>query len=241
MAAASSAVPEACLSRDAAGDGETRDAHEQEGRDAAAHDGPEGVSSGGLGVLRPLLQERVLPVLHLADRSSDVVHDLLSALRLNHRQGGIEPLLLPQVDGLPELLQLGRDQRLQGIEAALLLGVVDRELPDVLEGRVDALSGGGVRLQVAVDPRKEVAPLACLGVLQRGEHAVDLGENRVRVRHLVTRLDEPVRASVRHPADHDQDRQRHGEARPHLPCDRPAHVAALLGCLCKRPFSRCRP
>ena len=147
---------------------------------------------------------------------------------MNHGDRGFEPFLLPEVDRLPELFQLRRDQRLQCIEAPLLVGVVGRELSEVLDVGVDAPDGGAVRIEVALRSREEVPPLAGLGILQGGQHAFEVGEHRVRMRHLMARLDEPARAPVRDQADRDQDRQRHRKARPDLPSDRPAHLTSSL-------------
>jgi hypothetical protein len=222
------------VAEDTAGDEKAHQAHDHERSESSEHYGGERISGRRLRALRTLLQELVFLVLHFVDGPSNVVHELFPAFRLNHGQGGFESLLLTQVDGFLELCQFCGNEGLQGVDTSLLVGVVHRELPNVPQIGIDALNGRGVRLQEALGSGEEVTPLTRLGILHRGDHTFELGENRVAVRDLLTRVDEPVRAPVRDRPDNDQNRHRHHEAHPDLPSDGPVHLAALLGCVSYR-------
>ena len=195
-------------------DQHARDAGERERHEGAGPRRQARQASLALQGGRALREQPFLLVLHLAHQSSHLLHQLFSPAADHGPAGGGGAPGTARVDGPLEPLEVGRDERVQRIEPALLRGIVRRQGPQprqaAVQGRPHELVGG----QVARVARDHVAAHAGLGFHEIGEAGLELGPHLQGVGHPVRTADGRIRAAQRGGAHGHDDRD--GDAKPEL-------------------------
>ena len=182
-----------------------------------------GAGGGGFHLVGALLEQVALFLLHLGQHAAKSVHRLLALARLNELRRRLEPGRLAQVDCSSHLLQFRRDQGVRLVEPLLLIGIVGRQLSQILLDRGDPSTGLAIRLKEGIVAGDDVTPLSGLCVLEQAEQVGNVFQDHVGVAHQVAGLRQRVDAPVRHPPNQQQQNERQRESARNLLSKRP-HV-----------------
>ncbi len=139
--------------------------HEQgpgdHGRGEDRHDDPTGAA---LGLLGAAVEERVLRGLHRAHLGADLVHQRLTRVPLDDRQGRRTRARLIERESALELLEFPGRKSAQRHEPSLLSGSeLAREAGELT---LDLRGPVAVRLEVGLVPGEQIAPLTRLGIFE---------------------------------------------------------------------------
>ena len=171
--------------------------------------------------LLALLQEPALLGVHVIEYAPQIVHGALALAAPDqlHRLIGISRPA--QVDRLLQFREFAGDERLDHIEALLLMGIVLRQFAKLLEHREHLRRAGVIGVQEGLLAGDDVAPLPGLRILEQAEDARNVLQHLVRVGHPPTRARELGEARIGHHADGHQQHQRQRESSGDLSSESP--------------------
>ena len=195
---------------EAAADLEDGGDDEQDREHAAEQDHLPRPARARLGLGLALGEQPALGCLHLVDHLAQAVHDDHPPVGPDERHGRREAAVAPRLERRAQLGEPARDERREQVEPPPLLAVIGGHLPQLGQFRLEPPGGGAIGLEVALVAGQQEAALPGLGVLERREDLLELGDHGLSAGDLRGSRDERVDVAVG--GDADDDEQRQGEA-----------------------------